>query len=297
VAWSPDGKRIAEASAGRAGTDDAIIQIWDADNGDHVSFEVKQDDIAQSVSWSPDGKRIVTNIGGEVDVWDVDSGKKVYTCSERANPITRVSWSPDGKHIAAVGIDSRPAGSSYTTIPVLVWDANNGDLIYTHLVQDNSFGLDLSWSPDGKRIALAGMDDHTVQVWDANNGGNLYIYKGHTNGVRFVAWSPDGKRIASAGGNTVQIWDADNGGNVSTYKMTVAIMAWSPDSKRIASIGIDDQRNREHTVQVWDANNGSNLYTYKGHTEEVLDVAWSPDGKHIASGSYDYTVQVWQPPL
>jgi len=38
---------------------------------------------------------------------------------------------------------------------------------------------------------------------------------------------------------------------------------------------------------------GSTLFSYKGHKGSVLTAAWSPDGYRIASGSYDYTVQVW----
>jgi len=38
---------------------------------------------------------------------------------------------------------------------------------------------------------------------------------------------------------------------------------------------------------------GATLYTYTGHKDSVLTAAWSPDGYRIASGSYDYTVKVW----
>jgi WD40 repeat protein len=37
------------------------------------------------------------------------------------------------------------------------------------------------------------------------------------------------------------------------------------------------------------------VVTYKGHSNYVVSLAWSPDGKRIASGSYDDTVQVWDP--
>ena len=32
---------------------------------------------------------------------------------------------------------------------------------------------------------------------------------------------------------------------------------------------------------------------FKGHKDYVLSVAFSPDGTAIASGSYDYTIKLW----
>jgi len=66
----------------------------------------------------------------------------------------------------------------------------------------------VTWSPDGRRIAL-GSNDKTVQVWNAAGGGDVYTYGGHSNPVYAVAWSPDGKHIASGSEDeTVQVWRA-----------------------------------------------------------------------------------------
>src|SRR5712692_7331100 len=40
---------------------------------------------------------------------------------------------------------------------------------------------------------------------------------------------------------------------------------------------------------------GTIVSIYRGHRRLVLAVAWSPDGTHIASGSFDGTMQVWNP--
>ncbi|WP_157508376.1 PD40 domain-containing protein [Ktedonobacter racemifer] len=65
----------------------------------------------------------------------------------------------------------------------------------------------ISWSPDGKYIAIGCSDSNghqdrktnAVQVWDIANQQWIYTYNNHVGlgGVFIVSWSPDGTRIAS----------------------------------------------------------------------------------------------------
>jgi WD40 repeat protein len=289
IAWSPDGKKIASASA------DKTVQIWNATSKTPILVYRNHTKPVSALAWSPDGSRIVSGSWDTtVQVWNVQSGRKFSTYRGYSREVSTVAWSPDGKYIAS--------GSWDTTIQVR--QAESGSRLFTYQGHTGPVHT-VVWSPTsaspslegGWRIASASGDtvntdvDNTVHIWSALTGSNPLIYRDHFYFVKAVAWSPDGKKIASASADTnVQVWNVATGSNILTYRehsSKVNAVAWSPDGKRIASASDD------RTVQIWEATTGETIFTYRGHSKEVSSVVWSPNGRRIASAGYDATVQVW----
>ncbi|GHO68421.1 hypothetical protein KSC_073130 [Ktedonobacter sp. SOSP1-52] len=69
VAWSPDGTRIASASA------DRTIQVWKASSGEAVLVYRGHKSAVWAIAWSPDGTRIVSISEDQtVQIWEARNG-------------------------------------------------------------------------------------------------------------------------------------------------------------------------------------------------------------------------------
>ena len=75
---------------------------------------------------------------------------------------------------------------------------------------------DITFSPDGVRIATASQDG-TVKIWDAASGKEIITLRGHGSEIQSVVFSTDGKWIATGSGdNSAKIWDAISGKEMLT---------------------------------------------------------------------------------
>jgi WD40 repeat protein/serine/threonine protein kinase len=273
VAYSPDGKRLASASA------DKTVKVWEAQTGKEIFTFKGHAGLIQSVVFSPDGKSLASvSLDRTLKVWDAQTGKELLSVPHLGWGALNVVFSPDGNSLACHG---------------KVWDAQTGTPLLGLRVAF-PIAVCVAFSPDGKRLATVSGDD-TLTVWDVQTRQELITVKGHAKpgGVaavgRYVAFSPDGKRLASAfSPNLVKVWDAQTGQELLTLKGhtdRVYDVAFSPDGKRLASAG-------DKTLRLWDAQTGQELLTFKGHDAHVSGVAFSPDGKYLASAG-DRTVKVW----
>ncbi|MDY3560968.1 sigma-70 family RNA polymerase sigma factor [Gemmata sp. JC673] len=242
VCFSPDGKRIASADA----STDHTVRVWDAEKGQELFTLKGQHPHGGSVCFSPDGKRIATISSEHVKVWDAGKGQERLTLKADVIPNGSVCFSPDGKRIASVYPWS--SGGVTERAKIKVWDAEKGQELLTIKTPHTSGTGSVCFSPDGKRIASAGLDK-TVRVWDAEKGQELLALEGHTGEVQSVCFSPDGKHLASASWDkTVKVWDAGKGRELLTLKGHTGLVrsvCFSPDGKRLASAS-DDK-----TVKVW----------------------------------------------
>jgi len=288
VAFNPDGKRLATASA------DGAAMIWDASTGAALSTLAGHSDEVVNLAYSPDGERLATaGLDGTIRLWNASTGEALHTLLNYAGDFGAIAFSPDGARLATAS----EAGT------IIFWDSLSGERLLTLSAHVGDVS-DLAFSPDGELLATAG-EEGEVKVWSVASmlalaekpgtspftGQQILTLTGHTNSITDLAFSPDGARLATASFDlTAKVWDASNGElllTLSGHTNGLRGIAFSPDGSLLVTGGQDG------IAKVWDAASGEELFTLAGQPGAVNAVTISLDGKRAATAGRDGTAKVW----
>jgi WD40 repeat protein len=153
--------------------------------------------------------------------------------------------------------------------------------------------VSVAFSPDGKLLASASIDQ-TIRLWDVASRQPIgEPLTGHVSDVTSVAFSPDGELLASGSADsTIRLWDVasrqPSGEPLTGHDDGVVSVAFSPDGKLLASGSYDS------TVMLWDVASRQPIGDpIEGHESWVMSVAFSHDGMLLASGSDDHSIILW----
>jgi WD40 repeat protein len=91
----------------------------------------------------------------------------------------------------------------------------------------------VAWSPDGRRLATAGMD-FNIHVWEVATGRQLAMLAGPSSLIMSVAFSHAGDLVASTSyDGVVRLWDPDSGRQLASHLGSSWQLQFSPDDRSL----------------------------------------------------------------
>jgi serine/threonine protein kinase/WD40 repeat protein len=297
VALSPDGSRIASASA------DRTIRVWDLGTGVCEAVISTEREVL-SLRWHHDGRSLLAaDAIARVSLLRASSGTDLVLRGHHTY-VYHAIFSPDGRYIVSAGWKDE----------VRVWDSVSGDSVATLTEGDSPFTdppaivgfargssdlVVMAWSGEVREWTLGSL----ARVGAPRARESLPPFVGLmgtlewtarrvcTDGGQCTAVTADATLIADNDGEDLPLL-TPGGERVRTLHPGVGrvrAVAFSADGATLAAAG-DDTR-----IALLDVASGSVRRYLAGHRAPVYTIAFSPDGSRIASGGNDNTIIIWDP--
>lgn len=249
--------------------------------------------------WSPDGNRIAGNDGSVAETWDAFTGTYVttYRMPFPGSNVGVGGWSPDGSKVAFYNQESITIFNAQTAVPLQ--SLRPLQSLPTQNESSSLGGGDLTWSPDGKSLAMVINTCHGIgtlescasqmYVWDL--ASNQIIVKRDMHGFYgSLTWSPNGQYVAAisedtnSSASTLQLWSSVSWQVVKSYA-NITDFSWSPDGNELAMVHVVQALRPSDgatvsDVQIVDIASERVLRTFAQSL--VLHVFWQPGGSRLA---------------
>ena len=144
--------------------------------------------------------------------------------------------------------------------------------------------LDISWSPDGRLIAVALASSDYNRSWLAvvdSGGRELWRFEVAGLGVaQSVAWSPQGDLVAVGGPGGVAAFTPDGGEAWSLEGVRATWVAWSPDGRYLAAATVKALLGPSEVVVA--SRDGAAAWRAGFGDAYLASAAWDPAGELLA---------------
>lgn len=301
IAISPDGKYIAYAK-----NDDGKYSLWLRQTASSGETQIAPaGNLKYSfLKFSPDGEFIYF-VGSEGEqplaLYQINSlGRNQRKLVDGVN--SQISFSPDGKQLVFV---RKKDPENFLIIADV--EGQNERILATRKSPD-VYTEGVSWSPDGKRIAVGTLKRRTnfaggIATVDVENGTEMPIALSEKMiRVSHLVWTNDGGglifcQFASPTGQRYQLRYADFPSgkiqNVTNDLTSYEDLSLTADAKTLVSI------QREYLMGIWlteenDFTKAAEINTKTGRDDGEHGISWTKDGKIVYVSSENDAQNIWR---
>jgi serine/threonine protein kinase/WD40 repeat protein len=219
---SPDGRFLGVALDDR-------VEVRSADNGGLVSTHSGK---ALRIEFSADSSRFAIGYAdGRLALHDMANGR-VFGLLQLGFGPTEFALHPNGNELAVADRERNSGVTLYRLDPVRK--------LTTFKVGEDGPAVALSYSPDGRRLALGMTNAPFAAIWDIGQRRSLVTLDGHAQLVYETAFSPDGSLVVTQSWDgTCRVWNSQTGRQVVYWPSFIADLHFNPEGDRCGYVGLD----------------------------------------------------------
>lgn len=285
-----------------SGGDNGTIRLWTNEDIDLKDQSVlgRLPSAVTSVAFSLDGKQLVWSIKEKLQLYNFEDKKVLELNIQKCKgDIIGVAFSEGGTIISISSV-----GELCKWNFKIEWDEQ-----IQNLEGFPKSDAKVAFNADGTQ--LVSLNNKTIQLWDAISGKRIIDKKvnedededkANQTTLKSVAFNQDGTKIVSVSSDqSLRVWDISKDDDMVSIKPVedkeakMLLQGLNNSASTNVLVFIDNHRfisgDSERILRMWDIS--PRQLVGVGHGGFVASVAYSPDGELIASGSYDYTLRLW----